>query len=140
MAYTAERAVMAIRGSKGFVTTIATRLGCSVATVYNLIKRFPTVAEALDHERETMLDFAESKLLKLIDAENVTAIIFFLKTQGKKRGYIEKQEVDSHSEVIVKEESPIAKIASRLAGIAESERERTDTEESDRVRGSGSAL
>ena len=38
-------------------------------------------------------DFAESELMKLIKDGNVAATIFFLKTQGKARGYIERQEV-----------------------------------------------
>jgi hypothetical protein len=92
MAYSAQQAIKAIKDSQGFVTTIAIRLDCTIATVYNLQKRYPSVAEALEAEREKMLDFAESKLFKQIDAENITAIIFFLKTQGKKRGYIERQE------------------------------------------------
>ncbi len=40
------------------------------------------------------LDFMESRLLKAIDKGNVTAIIFYLKTKGKDRGYIEPQEID----------------------------------------------
>lgn len=97
MSYSAQEAIEAIKGSQGFVTTIAIRLGCSIATVYNLIKRHPTVAEALEAEREKMLDFAESKLYKQIDAENITAIIFFLKTIGKRRGYIERQEIANYN-------------------------------------------
>jgi len=34
----------------------------------------------------------ESKLLKLIDDGNPQAIMFFLKTQGKHRGYTERTE------------------------------------------------
>jgi hypothetical protein len=40
-----------------------------------------------------MVDVAESKLMAKIDAGDTTAIIFFLKTQGKGRGYVERQEV-----------------------------------------------
>jgi len=44
--------------------------------------------------QEHAVDFVESKLFKLINDENPTAIIFFLKTRGKKRGYVERVEND----------------------------------------------
>jgi hypothetical protein len=44
--------------------------------------------------RERRIDFAESKLDRLIDQENPTAILFLLKTIGAKRGYTERQELD----------------------------------------------
>lgn len=40
------------------------------------------------------LDFAESELFKQIKEGNITGVIFFLKTKGKKRGYIERSEFD----------------------------------------------
>lgn len=43
--------------------------------------------------RESMIDTAESMLYKQIGEGNTTAIIFFLKTQGRQRGYIERQEL-----------------------------------------------
>ena len=41
------------------------------------------------------LDFAESQLHKQIAEGNTSATIFFLKTKGKKRGYVERMEVDN---------------------------------------------
>ena len=39
------------------------------------------------------LDFAESQLHKQIQDGNTAATIFYLKTKGKRRGYIERQEI-----------------------------------------------
>ena len=39
------------------------------------------------------LDFAESQLHKQIQNGEVSSTIFYLKTKGKKRGYIERQEI-----------------------------------------------
>jgi hypothetical protein len=89
----AADAISAIKGSRGFVSVIASRLGVTRQTVYNLRDRYPTVAEALQDERESNKDWAESKLFKRMDKDDTTAIIFYLKTQAKDRGYIERQEI-----------------------------------------------
>ena len=44
--------------------------------------------------RESSVDLAESELMKAIRAGNMTAIIFFLKTQGRSRGYVERSDHD----------------------------------------------
>jgi hypothetical protein len=91
--YTAEEVVKAIENSRGFVTTIAKNLGCSRVHVYRLIDKYATAKEALENEREGVKDFAEGKLIQQIDAGNITAIIFYLKCQGKDRGYVERTEI-----------------------------------------------
>ena len=40
-----------------------------------------------------------NKLLENIKKNDNTSIIFFLKTKGKKRGYIEKQEFEVHKPI-----------------------------------------
>ena len=90
--FTAEQVIRATEGSGGIVTQIAKRLGCSRMTVYRYMEKYATVALAIQEEREGLLDIAESELLKQIRGGNMTAIIFFLKTQGKRRGYVERQE------------------------------------------------
>lgn len=50
---------------------------------------FRAIIEEQDFQ-EVMLDYAESKLMANISKNDVASIIFFLKTKGKKRGYVEK--------------------------------------------------
>lgn len=91
--YAPQEVADAIIDAGGFVTKAARALGCSPVTVYSYINRHAKCREAVQEARERMLDAAESKLCQQILAGNMTAIIFYLKTQGKGRGYIERQEV-----------------------------------------------
>lgn len=77
--------------SNGVLSVVAKRSGLDRRTVERILSEHPDLRERLENERESMKDFAESKLFKQIDAENMTAIIFYLKTQAQDRGYIERQ-------------------------------------------------
>jgi len=92
MAYKADDFLKAIPKSGGLITTIADRVGCSRPTVYTAISKYATVKQAIEDERESMKDFTENQLFKQIKDGNMTAIIFYLKTQAKDRGYVERQE------------------------------------------------
>lgn len=56
-----------------------------------LDQKFKEKAEEVEEET---IDVVESKLLTAINNDDLTAIIFYLKTKGKKRGYVEKVEND----------------------------------------------
>jgi alkanesulfonate monooxygenase SsuD/methylene tetrahydromethanopterin reductase-like flavin-dependent oxidoreductase (luciferase family) len=88
--YTAQEMIDAITEARGFVTAAADKLGCSRRTVYRYINNYATVAEAVEDAREKRHDFVENKLMSAINDGNVTAIIFYLKTQCKTRGYVER--------------------------------------------------
>jgi hypothetical protein len=91
--YTVKQVIEAITDNKGILSSAATALGCNRRTLQNYANRYPTVKEALDEAREAAIDHVESKLMGRIDSGDTTAMIFFLKTQGRNRGYIERQEV-----------------------------------------------
>ena len=91
--YTADQVIKALQDAAGYVSKAASILGCSSQTVYNYKNKFVTVADAWDAIREARHDFVENKLHEQISKGNVTAIIFYLKTQAKQRGYVERQEV-----------------------------------------------
>jgi len=88
--FTANEVIEAIKDARGFVTVAASRLGCSRTTMYVYLKKYATAATALEDEREKRHDFVESKLMSAINGDNITAIIFYLKTQCKDRGYVER--------------------------------------------------
>ena len=62
-------------------------------TIHNRIDESPTLRTAIDDARETMVDNVESALYREVLNGNVTAMIFWLKTQGKRRGWVERTEI-----------------------------------------------
>ena len=89
-----KRALLeAMEQSLGVVTTACRKVGIGRTTYYEYLKTDPAFASAIDELQNVAIDFAESQLHKQIADGNATATIFFLKTKGKARGYVERQEV-----------------------------------------------
>lgn len=76
------------------ITATCTALGISRKTFYEWKEKKKKLAEGLEAAEEAIIDFAESKLVEHINNDDVQALIFFLRTKGKKRGYVEKSETD----------------------------------------------
>jgi len=90
-----ESDVIKVYQKKGCnVSATCTALGISRQTFYSMKQKSQKLAEELDAIDESMLDYAESKLMEHISDGDVTSLIFFLKTKGKKRGYVERTEND----------------------------------------------
>ena len=98
--------------SRGIISSACQSANIARSTFYNWCDNDPEFKIAVDEINESAIDFVESKLIEKIDGVTVqtfnskgepviyeqppsdTAIIFFLKTKGKKRGYVERSEVD----------------------------------------------
>jgi NADH:ubiquinone oxidoreductase subunit E len=91
--HTAEQVIDSIRKNHGILAAAARDLGVTRNTVYRYVKNYPTVEAALEDERQIWIDMAESELIKAVKKGNITAIMFFLKTVGRNRGYVERQEI-----------------------------------------------
>jgi hypothetical protein len=105
--------IQALTTSLGNVTEAAEKIGIRRETHYAWLKDDAEYSAAVASLKNVALDFAESQLKKLMegaerqalthdgeivtikDAPNTSAIIFYLKTQGKQRGYIERQELST---------------------------------------------
>lgn len=83
----------ALRRSLGVVTRAAEVAGIDRTTHYKWMESDEDYKEAVEDMGEVALDFAESKLHELIKDKNPASVIFYLKTRGKKRGYIETREL-----------------------------------------------
>lgn len=90
--FTSDQIALALRETKGMVTVAARKLGCSHNTIYKYAEKHQNVKDALREERQLMGDIAELALFKAIQNGEMSAIIFYLKTQCKDRGYIERHE------------------------------------------------
>ena len=84
----------ALERALGIVTTACERANIARQTHYNWMKTDADYKAAVHLIHERTLDFAESSLHKAIKDGDVAAVIFYLKTRGKARGYVERQEVE----------------------------------------------
>lgn len=84
----------AIRVTGGNVSAAANKLACSRRALYVWMNSDPELKQAREDAEESLLDMAEGKLYTAVKEGDMTAIIFTLKTKGKKRGYVERQEIE----------------------------------------------
>ena len=89
-----------LQRSLGVVTSACKLADVGRATHYQWMNEDPGYKAYVEGISEMVIDFAESKLHENVRDGKETSVIFFLKTKGKKRGYIE-----SHH--ILAEEAPL---------------------------------
>ena len=77
----------------------ARQLGCAPNTIRNYMRDIPVIAETVRDERENAVDLAQTALMDAVDRGEIAAIIFTLKTLGKSRGFVEKQQIEHSGEV-----------------------------------------
>ena len=90
--YTAAQFITAIPGTGGIITSIAKKIGCEWHTAKRYITKYPTIAQAYNDEANAVLDMAEVEMIKAMKDGELSALKFYLKTKGKHRGYVERQE------------------------------------------------
>lgn len=77
----------------GAITLAAENLGVVYNTVRRYVDKSPTLQDLIIHYREMKVDKAELKLEQAIQNGEPWAIALTVKTLGKRRGYIERQEI-----------------------------------------------
>jgi len=82
----------ALEKSLGVVTTACKKVGVGRTMFYEYMKD-SIFKQQVDDLQNVALDFAESQLHQQIQNGNTAATIFYLKTKGKNRGYVERQEI-----------------------------------------------
>ena len=120
--YTADQLAEALRLNRGNASAAARVLECHPDTIRNYCARYPEVQKARESGGEVRLDLAEAALDRAVTKGEGWAVCFLLKTQGKRRGYIERQEsisltvspkdmTDAQLERLANGEDPVAVIA-----------------------------
>lgn len=100
MKFDEEKFIEVYQKKAGNISATCNALLVSRTQFYRKMKKSKKFKEAIDDAYESIIDNVESKLLSKINDGDTTATIFFLKTKGKKRGYVEKVELDSTVEVL----------------------------------------
>ncbi len=87
------------------VSATCKAIGIERPTFYNWLKNDVDFRLKVENAEEGDIDMAESALKKQILGGNITAIIFYLKTKGKSRGYVERQEITGKDgvDIVIKE-------------------------------------
>jgi len=88
-----KAAVQSHYENRGNVSSTCSSIGIGRTQFYQWKKDDPDFAAAINNVTEFCIDKVEDRLKDKIDEGDITAIIFYLKTIGKKRGYIERHDV-----------------------------------------------
>ncbi len=83
----------ALEKTLGVVTTACKQVGIGRTQFYEWLKTDEEFRKQVEDIQNVALDYAESQLHKQIGDGSTAATIFYLKTKGKNRGYIERQEI-----------------------------------------------
>ena len=93
MSTTIAEIEQAIKEKRGNLAAVGRHFGITRQAVHKRVKGNARLQKAYAEARETMLDNAETELYEQAVKGNTAALIFLLKTQGKGRGYIERNEI-----------------------------------------------
>ena len=81
--------IAALHRTLGVVTPACELVGCSREIYYVWMKSDEDFKAEVEAIGEKLLDFGESKFLQAMENGEVAAIVHFMKTKGRKRGYAE---------------------------------------------------
>lgn len=87
----------ALRKCAGNMTAAAKQLKVSRITVWKYVRRSPDLQKVIAEVQEETIDLAESQLVKLLKERghrgHTQAVLFVLKTLGRRRGWVERTEI-----------------------------------------------
>jgi hypothetical protein len=85
--------IEAMHKTLGNVTSALKLADVGKSTYYDWLREDKEFTALVDDTEEYTFDFVESKIMKQIEDDNTTMIIFYAKTKMKSRGYIERSEL-----------------------------------------------
>ena len=93
MAYRTVDIIAALEKTHGMIYLAAKELACSPHTIYRRAEKEKKVQDIINSYRGQLIDKAELKLEQAVMAGEPWAVQFSLRTIGKSRGYVERNEV-----------------------------------------------
>jgi hypothetical protein len=90
-----SQVIDALRLTEGMVYHAAERLRIAPVTLYEYAKRHPSIRDVIEDERGKFVDTGELALKAAVLRGEGWAIAFLLKTLGKDRGYVDRQQLDA---------------------------------------------
>jgi len=91
--FTNAQIVEAVKSVNGMIYLAARKLGCTPQAIYKRMAKSSIIREAVDDSRGELVDISEQKLRAAVINGEPWAVAMVLKTLGKSRGYVERQEV-----------------------------------------------
>lgn len=88
-----KQMIKTLHQTLGVVSPACELVGIARSTHYRWMETDNEYKVLVNDIQNFQLDFVESKLFENVNSNDTTAIIFYLKTRGRERGYIEKQEI-----------------------------------------------
>lgn len=88
-----DKIIEALRATNGLVSLAAKRVPCSITTINARRKAVAAVEAVVKECRAEIVDYGELALRKAVIAGEPWAVALVLRTLGKDRGYVERQEV-----------------------------------------------
>ena len=82
------------------VTAACEQTGIGRTTYYDWMREDPEFRKKVEEVGEIQIDFVETQLLKKIKEGDGQSIIFYLKTKGRKKGYVENVDVTTNGKDI----------------------------------------
>mgnify|MGYP003127325582 FL=1 len=91
--------IEALEKTMGIVSPACKLVGIHRSTHYRWINEDSEYKKEVDDVENLALDFAEGKLVENIRDKKESSIFFYLKTKGKKRGFVERQEIQHDTSI-----------------------------------------
>lgn len=90
--FTDAQIVAALKDTHGMIYLAAQKIGCDPATIHRRTHASAKVKQAVESHRGELIDVAEVALMSAVQSKQPWAIAFALRTIGRHRGYVEKNE------------------------------------------------
>lgn len=87
--FTPKQVLSALTACNGCKIRTAEKLGCSRTTLDTYLAVYPELRELYEEINESKIDLVEDALFEKARSGNMSAIMFYLRNLGKRRGYVE---------------------------------------------------